>query len=229
METVYRLENLRFFRGESFSLQIEKLALVKGGSYTLVGANGSGKSTLLKILAFLLHPQQGSLIFNGAVVGNRPRHLAQLRQQVTLVEQSPYLFSGSVYENMAYGLRLRKLAKDQQQRQIAEALQRVGLPGSEEHNSRQLSDGQLQRVALARALVLKPQVLLLDEPTSNCDREHRQIFEQLLLSLKQQGTTVIFSSHDLQQSPDLGSEVLQLAKGRLLATGPLCEPPRSPG
>lgn len=216
METVYRLENIRFSRGGSFSLQIEKLTLFKGGSYTLVGANGSGKSTLLKILAFLLHPQQGSLAFNGIPVGNRPRHLAQLRQQVTLVEQSPYLFSGSVYENMSYGLRLRRLAKDEQRRLIAEALQKVGLPGSEERNSRQLSDGQLQRVALARALVLKPQVLLLDEPTSNCDREHRQIFEQLLLSLKQQGTTVIFSSHELQQSPDLESEVVQLANGRLL-------------
>lgn len=218
MEPVYRLENIRFSRGGSFSLQIEKLAIIKGGSYTLVGANGSGKSTLLKVLAFLLHPQQGNLIFNGSVVSSRPRHLTQLRQQVTLVEQSPYLFSGSVYDNMSFGLRLRKLAQGEQQRQIAEALQKVGLPGSETHNSSQLSNGQLQRVALARALVLKPQVLLLDEPTSNCDREHRQIFEQLLLNLKQQGTTVIFSSHELQQSSDLESEVLHLADGRMLNT-----------
>jgi len=162
VETLYNLENIHFSHGGSFSLQIEKLTLVRGGSYTLVGSNGSGKSTLLKILAFLLHPQQGRLAFNGSAVRHQPQHLSRLRQQVTLVEQSPYLFSGSVYENMSYGLRLRKLAKDQQQRQIAEALQKVGLAGSEKHNSRQLSDGQLQRVALARALALKPQVLLLD-------------------------------------------------------------------
>lgn len=221
MQPLYRLDNLHFSHGRSFALQIDKLLLARGGFYSLVGPNGSGKSTLLRILALLLTPQQGELVFNGARVNGNPEQLRRLRQQVTLVEQSPYLFSGSVYNNLVYGLQLRRLPQVEQGQRIAEALQQVGLAGFEQRSSRQLSEGQLQRVALARALALKPLALLLDEPTSNSDREHRQVFEQLLLNLRQQGTTVVFASHDLKQAQRLDAEVLSLDSGRLLETSGL--------
>jgi tungstate transport system ATP-binding protein len=216
MEPMLTLINIVLHR-DDFTLQIERLELQKGQIYLLHGPNGSGKSTLLNLLALLLVPAEGELCFKGVPVKNGLER-QRLRRQVTLVEQSPFLFNTSVYQNLAFGLRLRDVRGDLQRRRIAQALQAVGLEGFERRRANALSGGETRRVALARAMVLRPQVLLLDEPTAGLDRESLPVFERCLATLPGQGTTVVIASHDADQRRRLGGVSLYLDHGRLVAT-----------
>jgi tungstate transport system ATP-binding protein len=214
MQPVISLKNIRVTQGDNFSLSVESLALQPGRIYALTGANGAGKSTLLRVMALLMSPQSGSIEFAGSDSGN----LARQRQRVTLVEQSPYLFKGSVTDNLSYGLKLRGVDGAERSRRIKETLINVGLEGFEDRQAEKLSGGEVQRVALARALVFKPELLLLDEPTANIDSNSLQAYEALLSRLPEYGVTVVFSTHDLSQSRRLGGEVLRIENGRLFTT-----------
>lgn len=213
-QTLLTLENV-VFRRDAFTLAIAHLELQPGQIYLVSGPNGSGKSTLLHLMAQLLPPTSGVLRFDGMPV-NGARERQMLRRKITLVEQSPYLFDSSVYQNLAFGLRLRDVHGDLQRRRIAQALQAVGLEGFERRRARQLSGGETRRVALARSLVLRPQLLLLDEPTAGLDRETLPIFERCLAELPGQGTTVVIAGHDADQPRRLAGTVLRLECGRLL-------------
>jgi len=204
-----------------FTLAIDRLELEPGRIYLLNGPNGAGKSTLLHLLALLLHPDAGELRFNGVIAdGGQGRQ--RLRRMITLVEQNPFLFDSSVYQNLAFGLRLRDVRGDLQRRRISQALQAVDLEGFEHRQARALSGGESRRVALARALVLRPQLLLLDEPTAGLDREVLPTFERVLSTLPGQGTTVVIAGHDADQSRRLAGVVISLERGRLIpaAAGP---------
>ena len=214
MEPLLTLSDI-LFRRDDFSLEIDTLELEPAHCYLLRGPNGSGKSTLLHLLALLLVLERGQLKYTGRLVdGGAERQ--QLRRQITLVEQSPYLFDTSVYRNLAFGLRLRDVNGDLQRRRIAQALQAVGLEGFEQRRAAKLSGGESRRVALARALVLRPQLLLLDEPTAGLDRETLPIFERCLAELPGQGTTVVIAGHDADQPRRLAGTILELDRGRLV-------------
>lgn len=214
MNPLLSLREIEFRRGD-FRLQVEHLDLLPGGIYLLNGANGSGKSTLLHLLALLLEPVAGRFEFAGELVTGETQR-QRLRRQVTLVEQSPYLFDTSVYQNLAFGLRLREVTGELQDRRIRQALLAVGLEGFESRPARALSGGESRRVALARAMVLRPQLLLLDEPTAGLDRETLPVFEECLAALCEQGTTLVIASHDGDQPRRLAGEVLTLERGRVL-------------
>ena len=201
-----------FLRQGDFNLTIEDLDLHPCKVYALTGPNGAGKSTLLRIIALLIHPQSGKITFSG--FGSED--LTKRRQKVTLVEQSPYLLMGTVYHNLAFGLKLRGIRGKEQQQRINSALEQVGLCGFQQRKANNLSGGEIQRVAIARALVLQPEVLLLDEPTSNIDSKSLQSFEKLLGSLTSFGVTVVFSTHDLSQPERLNGEMIRIENGRLL-------------
>lgn len=211
MQPVISLKNIRVEQGQNFNLTVEELVLQPGLIYALTGPNGSGKSTLLRVMALLITPQKGSIEFSGG----GSKDLTRQRQSVTLVEQSPFLFKGSVAENLSYGLKLRGLDNRESSRRIKSTLSNVGLEGFEKRQAKELSSGEVQRVALARALVLKPELLLLDEPTANIDSNSLQGYEELLRGLPEYGVTVVFSTHDPSQSRRLGEEVLRIKDGRL--------------
>ena len=217
MEPFAILDDIHYQRGD-FQLEIEHLELEKGRIYLLEGTNGAGKSTLLHLLALLLIPTSGRIAFSGEEVQEDAQR-QRLRRQITLVEQNPYLFAASVYHNLAFGLRLRAVRGELQDRRIRNALEAVGLAGFEGRHVRTLSGGESRRVALARAMVLRPQLLLLDEPTAGLDREVLPLFEDCLATLPGQGTTVVIASHDGDQSRRLDGSVLTLEQGRL------CPPP----
>ena len=217
MEPIFSLQNIELSRGDAFTLRVERLEVMAGGIYALSGPNGAGKSTLLGILAMLMLPDSGALLFAGKSVCGKISERKELRRQITLVEQTPYMFEGSVFQNLAFGLRLRGTRGNEQRRLIVQALEDVGLGGFEERNVRELSRGETQRVALARALVLRPKVLLLDEPTVNIDDKRVSAFEALLIKLSQQGMTIVFSTHDPDQPGRLGAEVISLCEGRVEA------------
>lgn len=220
MEPILALHQLEYRRNDQFTLNINQLEFQPGHIYLLAGPNGAGKSTLLQLLGLLLPPESGEIRFAGEAV-NGAAERQRLRRQITLVEQSPFMFDGSVYDNLAFGLRLRDVRGDLQRYRIHAALAKVGLQGFESRRARDLSGGETRRVALARAMVLRPKVLLLDEPTAGLDRESQPLFERCLAALPGEGVTVIISTHDADQSRRLQGKVLRLEAGRLISSEPV--------
>lgn len=217
MSIRYQLDSIRTTYGSRTILDIEKLTLHAGHLYILTGANGAGKSTLLSHLALLSPPATGKIVLNGETVLWSNGSLLRMRREVTLVHQSPYLFTGSVAANVAYGLKLRGIHGDRLRQRVESALALVGLPGFEQRRSRELSGGEAQRVALARALALETNVLLLDEPLANVDRETSKLMETIISALPAGGTTVVMTTHDPEHVERLKGERIHLTAGRLAA------------
>jgi len=213
-DPLYHLENVRQVYGDRTVLDVDQLEIEARSIIGLTGPNGSGKSTLMRILAFVEAPAAGRMTFQG-----RPRHQVglALRRQVTMLSQEPYLLKRSVRANVAYGLKIRGIS-DAGPR-VDEALRQVGLDPSRfaDRSWRELSGGEAQRVALAARLVLRPRVLLLDEPTTSLDRESaRRIKEASLAARKEWGTTLVVVSHDMAWLESVCDNILVLADGRLV-------------
>ena len=171
-QDIYTLENVKYLYGEKSALSVDGLSIRPSSIVGLMGPNGSGKSTLLKLLAFVEKPTTGKIRYKGKPAAPFSK---SVRFQITLLTQAPYLMRRSVFDNISYGLRLRGTRRDLSKR-VAEALSMVGLaPEFAKRSSRELSGGEAQRVALAARLALKPEVLLLDEPTASVGREKRPI------------------------------------------------------
>ncbi len=188
------------------------LQIHAGERVALVGANGCGKSTLLRLLHGLTPPTSG-----------RARSEPTLRQ--AMLFQKPHLMRLSVQANIALGLWLHGTAWGQAKEQALAALAKVGLSGLALRNARQLSGGQQQRVAMARAWALKPQVLLLDEPTASLDPHAKSEVEALIEAFASgpEAMTLIFASHNLGQVKRLASRVIYLEQGRILADLPVTD------
>jgi tungstate transport system ATP-binding protein len=211
---VYSVSDLVFSYDGPVVLVVEHLEIIQGEVVALVGPNGAGKTSLLHLLAFLQTPDRGSMLFCGETVTRGK--ILRFRRRVGLLLQVPYLFHSTVLDNVMWGLRIRHVPRSECRRMAAAALERVGLSGFEGRHARSLSGGETQRVALARALVLQPEVLLLDEPGSHMDRESVLRTEEMVQQLnREQGTTVVFTTHDLAQAQALGQRVLRLSQGRL--------------
>jgi tungstate transport system ATP-binding protein len=214
---LYALEGLTQEYGGRTVLSVDFLAIRPQSIVGLAGHNGSGKSTLLRILAFLEEPARGKFIFEGKPSSTRQDGLGR---KVTLLPQEPYLLKRSVRDNVAYGLKVRG-TKDPGKR-VAEVLNMVGLPPEEfsRRSWHQLSGGEAQRVALAARLVLRPQILLLDEPTTSLDVEStRRIKEASLAARKDWGATLVVVSHDMAWLESVCDKILVLADGRLVRSG----------
>ena len=211
---MYRLQSIRVRYGSNVALDVEELTIVEGRLYTLTGANGAGKSTLLSLLAFLSPPTSGEIFYAGVRVDWDHGSVEEYRRKVTLLHQSPYLFGGSVHDNVAFGLKVRGIPGEEQRRIVDRALEGVGLQGFRDRKARELSGGEAQRVAMARALALEPEVLLLDEPLANIDRETAGLLETVIASLPAQGTTVVMTTHDPDHPGRLNGESIHLEGGR---------------
>jgi tungstate transport system ATP-binding protein len=193
---------------------IERLAIVEGKCYVLTGSNGSGKTTLLRILAGLDVPQAGELRFRGLPVGTVSDR-ERLRRSVVYVHQQPYLFHTSLRHNLEYGLRCRGMPAEERKQRVAEAIAWSGLSALLQTPPANLSGGEKQRVALARVRALRPDLMLLDEPTSNLDRDGRAQTLALLAQLRNEGRTVVVACHDQEVISLDGMERLRLEDGRM--------------
>jgi molybdopterin-binding protein len=183
-----------------------------------VGPNGSGKTTLLNILNLLVKPDKGQIFFRDQeIINNSNSKLLGIQRKMTLVDQDPFLFQSTVYSNVAYGLKVRSVSSIVQQNRIKNALDMVGLSGFENRKVDQLSGGEAQRVVIARALVIEPEILFLDEPTTNIDQRHIDIVERIIKKIKEKiKTTVIFSTHNLSQAYRLADEVISILDGKII-------------
>lgn len=214
---LYEIRDLkqRYEKGP-LNLDIAELK-IKRGITGLVGPNGSGKSTLLKALALLL-PFKGEMLFEGDAVRGRED---EVRRKATYLLQAPYLLNRSVYENIAYGLKLRREKCDIAAR-VEEGLRQVGLDPAEfaPRPWYKLSGGEAQRVALASRLALRPKALLLDEPTANVDEASAQlVMDAAVKSVKEYGTSVIIATHDINWLYEMSGEVIALYLGRISGRG----------
>ena len=218
MITQFTLKSIKKSYEGKFALELQELTILPGRIYVLTGPNGSGKSTLLSILAFLARPERGEVTFAGVRIAWSRKELGLLRRKVTLLHQSPYLFSGTVFDNVAFGLKTRGISGEELRRSVVDSLVLVGLKNFENRSVTQLSGGEARRVALARALALKPEILLLDEPMAHVDRESAEVIERLIASLPARGTTIVMSTHDLHQNERLNGELIQLSRGGLEKT-----------
>jgi molybdopterin-binding protein len=209
-------ESLAFAYEETQVLDVEGLAVAAGDVAILTGHNGSGKTTLLKVINGLLPPTAGVVrLWGEPITSAAGRSL--LRSRSVLVHQKPYLFHESVAANIRYVVKIREPEATDIEERIEESLAAVRLEGFAERRATGLSGGEKQRVAIARALSVRPDLLLLDEPTSNIDPESIRAIESALRAANRGGTTILMTTHNLATAYRLASQVLPMAGGRILA------------
>lgn len=202
-------------------LDVERFELCDNETHAILGPSGSGKSTLLRILGLLEAPAHGRVLIDGRET-KAGDHNARL--MMAAVFQNPYLFKGTVAENVAYGLKLRRVPMSERTDRVAAALDRVGLAGMEKQSALLLSGGEAQRVALARALVLEPRVLLLDEPLSYLDPLiKRRLVADFSEILSGQGVTALYVTHDQDEAMVVADRVSIIRDGRIVRTGSVDE------
>ncbi len=213
MKSLYTLNNVMQAYNGRFVLNIEQMAIQQGEIMTIVGPSGAGKSTLLRLLNFLESPASGKLCFDGTPV-NGAMPLAT-RRRVTTVFQTPGLLNRSVAANIGYGLQLR--GQKLPQTEIESWLKRLGLEELGAQRATKLSAGEAQRVALARALVMRPDVLLLDEPTANLDPYNVGLIEQIIKAENEQhGTTIVLVTHNIFQAKRVAHRTALFLGGKLI-------------
>ena len=214
MSALLTVRGLRKRYGERLLFDIDELSLDAASAYVLTGANGVGKSTLLRVLGGLDTAEVDSVFFDGHAVTLQPYPKA-LREAIVYVHQHPIMFSTSVADNIAYGLLARGEAKESVKRRVQEAMTWAGVAYLQDTDPTRLSGGEKQRVALARARVLRPRLLLLDEPTANLDGAAREQVIALIPTLLEQGSTVVMACHDRDLIGLPGVQRLKLRDGRL--------------
>lgn len=193
------------------------LEIHKGEMVALLGPSGCGKTTLLRMIAGFEVPDSGQILLNGVVINNLPPQ----KRKIGVVFQDYAIFpTMTVFDNIAYGLKIKRLPKEIIYKEVMEYLGLVGLVGYEKRMPSQLSGGQQQRVALARALVTKPEVLLLDEPLSNLDAALRLRIRKEIRKIQQAlGITAIFVTHDQEEALSIADKIFVMRHGELMQGG----------
>jgi putative spermidine/putrescine transport system ATP-binding protein len=216
-EAFLRLSGLALGYGAANVVEGLDLSVRRGELVALLGPSGCGKTTTMRAIAGLLDARAGRIELDGRDITRVPAN----RRDVGLVFQSYALFPHlSAFENVAFGLRLRRIARAELERRVEAALASVGLTGFGARLPRELSGGQQQRVALARAMVVEPRLLLLDEPLSNLDaklRDHMRI--ELRQLIKQLGITTIFVTHDQIEALSMSDRIMLMREGAIVQIG----------
>lgn len=216
-EPLLRGEGLvRHYDGQRV-VDVEALAVHGGEVVALLGPNGAGKSTLLRLLAGLEPPDEGCVYFKGRRVARRDR---EMRRASVAVMQRPYLWRGTVRQNVEYGLRLRGVSSAERRTRVRAGLEMLGVTELADVSVATLSGGETQRVALARALVLEPEVLFLDEPTADLDvAVRRRLLTDLERILRRIAPAILLITHDPGEAFALADRVAVIESGRIIQTG----------
>lgn len=215
--TAIRIESLRKRFGRTVAVDGVDLEIPSGDLFFLLGPSGCGKTTLLRMLAGFVSPSEGRILFDGRDVTGTPAE----RRECGMVFQSYALWPHlSVFENVAFGLKVRKVPKAEIQSRVARALEGVRMNGLEERKPTELSGGQQQRVALARAMVIEPKVLLLDEPLSNLDAKLRlEMRSEIRHLCADRGLTAVYVTHDQEEALSMADGMVVLRDGRSMQEG----------
>jgi tungstate transport system ATP-binding protein len=215
-----KVERLYHNYGKAEILRDISLGVERGEVFVTIGPSGSGKTTLMRLVGLLEKPTSGYIYFDGYKVNNSEKARLEIRRRMAMVSQKPAVFSASVFENVAYGLKVRKEKAANLRHKVMNALETVGLEGYDKRNARTLSGGEAQRVALARAMVIEPELLLLDEPTANLDPVSTSHIESLVTDvIKKSSMTVMMNTHDMFQGQRLADRMGVLIGGEIMQTG----------
>ncbi len=216
-DAVLVLEGVGKSFGSTRALGPVDFSVEKGELFTLLGPSGCGKTTTLHIIAGLVEPSEGRLVMEGRDI----TALEPPQRDMGLVFQNYALFPHkTVFDNVAFGLRMRKVPREEIRQRVARVLDVVGLPGVEGRYPHQLSGGQRQRVAVARAVVIEPRMLLLDEPLSNLDAVLRKRMRVELREIQQRlDITTIFVTHDQDEAFEMSDRVILLNRGQIEQIG----------
>jgi tungstate transport system ATP-binding protein len=218
-ETLIKIENIILQRGGATVLDIPEFQVPQGRILALIGPNGAGKSTLLLMLAGLLKPQQGRMYFQGQPVESRA-DLASLRHNAAVVFQEPLLLNNSVFENVALGLKFRRLKNEEIKSRIQSALDYFGISQLAKRSAKTLSGGEAKRVSLARAFAIKPQIILLDEAFNSLDPPSREtIIDDLKQILEEVKITAVLALHDREETLRLAQDVSVMNSGKIVQSG----------
>jgi len=238
--TFLETKNLGQKYGDRYVLEHIDLKIDKGEVFALIGPTGAGKTTLLRLLDFLEPPAAGKIYFDGIDVNCSRHNMLEVRRRMAFVQQKPVVFSMSVFDNVACGLRWRCEKGEIVQRKVEDTLEIVGMTKYRDRNAKTLSGGETQRVAVARVLVTDPEVLLLDEPTANLDPVSVSKVEEVLLDeptanldpvsvskveevlahiIGEHKITVVMATHDMSQGQRLADRIGVLVSGRILQLG----------
>lgn len=218
MMPIAELEGVTKTYGNKTVIDSINLQIHEGEILALLGPNGSGKTTILKILAFIENPTSGEVKFLGEKINFK--NTEKVRLQSTLVFQKTTVFGTSVYNNVAYGLKIRRMPKAERNIEVKKALELVKLGGFEKRNAKKLSGGEQQRVAIARALVLKTKLLLLDEPTANLDPKNAGILEDVIKTVNRKNKmSIIMATHNMFQARTLPHRIALVDEGKITEVG----------
>ncbi|WP_040975842.1 ferric ABC transporter ATP-binding protein [Necropsobacter massiliensis] len=212
------LKNITKAFGKSVVIDNLDLSIKRGTMVTLLGPSGCGKTTVLRLVAGLESPTAGHIFIDGEDVTKSSIQ----NRDICIVFQSYALFPHmSIGDNVGYGLRMQGISGEERKQRVKEALELVDLAGFEDRYVDQISGGQQQRVALARALVLKPKVLLFDEPLSNLDANLRRSMREKIRELQQRlGITSLYVTHDQTEAFAVSDEVIVMHKGKIMQKAP---------
>jgi len=214
-----KTENIILRRGGVTVLDIPEFQVPQKRILALIGPNGAGKSTLLLMLAGLLKPQRGKIYFQGQPVESRA-DLALLRHNAAVVFQEPLLLNNSVFENVALGLKFRRLKNEEIKSRVQRSLDYFGISQLAKRSAKTLSGGEAKRVSLARAFAIKPQFILLDEAFNSLDPPSREtIIDDLKQILEETKITAVLALHDREETLRLAQDVSVMSAGKIIQSG----------
>jgi tungstate transport system ATP-binding protein len=220
MTPVFRLHKIIKRYGQREVLHIDELTIPGQKICAILGPNGSGKTTLMRIMALLTRNDAGTVDALGEDIHWGKKQLLRLRRQMTMVTQTSFMFEGSVYANVAYGLKVRGKMEREIRCAVEKNLNLMGMSAFITADARKLSGGEQQKVAIARALALEPRVLFLDEPTANIDPQSAVEIERYVQFINREfGTTIILVTHNLFQARRLADEVFFIWDGKMVEKG----------
>ncbi|MDN3019851.1 ATP-binding cassette domain-containing protein [Paenibacillus sp. BSR1-1] len=220
MNPLIELKNITFTAQHKTILDIPHFQIQPGEFLGIMGPNGAGKSTLLKLLSFLERSNSGEILYRGQVIakGNAP---LDLRRKFSIALQQSLLLDGTVYQNIAIGLKLRKISKVEIKEKVEHWLNLFGISHLAKKNVLHLSGGEAQRVNLARAMIVEPEILFLDEPFSALDFPTKiKLMEDFKQIISETKTTAVFVSHDLMEVNYLTNRLAIIVNGEVKQSGP---------
>ena len=207
------LRNLSFSYEDNIILKDINLAVSNNERLVLLGSSGSGKTSLLRLIAGFIAPASGEILIDGDIVSKEGKLIVPPdKREVAMVFQDLALWPHmNVYENVAFGLKIRKVPKNIREEKVKEMLSLVGLSGYGKRRIEELSGGQQQRIALARALILSPKVLLMDEPLSSLDNTlNKKLRKEIIRLQKKFGFTLVYVTHNEEEAEEIGTRIITL-------------------